>query len=99
MKLNHYGFIVLAPDYQPNQQQAQLKNEVFHTEIVGVSSVEHAIDEAKKMIERGTQLIELCGGFGEDKANQVINALDTHVPIGYVGFSANENTKLTRLLE
>lgn len=98
MKLNHYGFIVMAPDYQPEKQNAILENEYFRTEVAGVSTVEEAVDVAGEMIKRGIQVIELCGAFGEDNANKVIDSLDTKVPVGFVGFSMKEEEKLSDFL-
>ena len=98
MTFVHYGFIVLAPDYKAQQQCACLDNGLFKTEIVGVSSVEEAIEASRKLISAGVQLIELCGGFGEENANRLIAALDTDTPIGFVGFSSREMEKLNHLL-
>ena len=50
------------------------------------------------MINQGIQVIELCGGFGQESAEFVIAQLDTQVPIGYVTFSSKEQQKLTRLI-
>lgn len=99
MKLNNYGFIVMAPDYNPSKQHTIMENEFFRTEVVGVSSVEEAINVSRKLISEGIQLIELCGGFGDEMANEVISALDSEVPIGFVGFSIKENDKLKKLMD
>lgn len=99
MNLKNYGFIVLAPQYEPGLQHAALENQCFRTEIVGVCSIEAAIDAARSLIAQGVQLIELCGGFGDDNAQQVISALNTEVPIGYVNFSRAEQEKLALLMD
>lgn len=98
MSLTNYGFIILAPEYSSHKQHAVLENEHFRSEIVGVNSVEEAIDVSEDLISQGVQLIELCGGFGEEKANQVIDALQSETPIGFVGFSVKENEKLAAVM-
>ncbi|MEP3245690.1 MAG: DUF6506 family protein [Sneathiella sp.] len=98
MALKNYGFIVLAPDYNAQEQHAVLENDFFRTEVVGVNSVEEAVDASRKLISSGVQLIELCGGFGEEKANEVIASLEAETPVGFVGFSVKENEKLKRLM-
>ncbi len=98
MTLRNYGFIVLAPDYNSEEQHAVFQNEFFRTEVMGVNSIEEAIDASRKLIAGGAQLIELCGGFGEEKANEVIASLETEIPVGFVGFSVQESEKLNRLM-
>lgn len=98
MNINNYGFIILAPDYNPTKQHAILENEYFRTEVVGVNSVEEAVEVSRELISQGVQLIELCGGFGEEKANKVIDSLKSDIPIGFVGFSVKENEKLVSLM-
>ncbi|ACA85732.1 DUF6506 family protein [Shewanella woodyi] len=98
MTLTNYGFIVLAKEYQPTQNRSVIENEYFKTQVVGVSTVEQAITVCRELIEEGVQVIELCGGFGEESANKVINSLDSQTPIGFVGFSVSETQKLTKLL-
>ncbi|GGJ05749.1 hypothetical protein GCM10007978_49180 [Shewanella hanedai] len=99
MTLTHYGFIVLAKGYQPKIQRSVMENEHFKTQVIGVSSVEDAVTVANDLIKEGVQVIELCGGFGEDNANKVINSLDSQTPIGFVGFSVSETQKLSKLLK
>lgn len=98
MKLEKYGFIVLAPGYNPSQHNAMLESDEFRTEIICVQSIQQAITAAHKLISKKVQLIELCGGFGEESAKQIIDELQTDVPIGYVAFSKSENHKLVKLM-
>jgi hypothetical protein len=56
----------LVLGYDSTKQRAGLDNGVFRTEIVGVSIVEEATDVSRSLISSGVQLIELCGGFGEE---------------------------------
>ncbi|MBW8184311.1 DUF6506 family protein [Shewanella nanhaiensis] len=98
MTLSNYGFIVLAKEYQPTQNSSVIENKYFKTQVVGVSTVEQAITVCRELIEEGVQVIELCGGFGEENASKIINSLDSQTPIGFVGFSVSETQKLTKLL-
>lgn len=96
--LEKYGFIVKANNYRHTKDSARLDTEGFSTQVVCVSSDEEAIFAAKTMINQGIQVIELCGGFGQESAEFVIAQLDTQVPIGYVTFNSKEQQKLTRLI-
>ena len=98
MNLNNYAFIIMAPDYSATKQHSVLENEHFRSEVIGVSSTDEAVTVARELISKGVQLIELCGGFGEEKATEVISRLDTQVPIGFVGFTEKENNKLSAFM-
>ncbi|MGF1752105.1 DUF6506 family protein [Vibrio makurazakiensis] len=96
--IKQYGFIVKADNYNFNSDSTALNTSSFSTQVVGVSNDEDAILVAKRMIENGIQLIELCGGFGLKSARYIISSLDTDVPIGYVTFSDEDNGKLEQIM-
>ncbi|HDY7864739.1 TPA: hypothetical protein RQK43_004557 [Vibrio vulnificus] len=96
--IKQYGFIVKADSYDFNRDSTALNTSGFSTRVVGVSSDEEAILIAKRMIESGIQVIELCGGFGLESAEHIISSLDSDVPIGYVTFSDEESVKLEQVL-
>lgn len=98
MKIKNYGFIIKAPGYSPKVHHNVIKNNTFRSEIICVSNVDEAINVAKRMISEDIQLIELCGGFGRDAANQIIAAVNSEVPIGFVGFEPGEDRKLKSLM-
>src|SRR5665647_1098458 len=54
--------------------------------VVGVGSYEMACSEAKKLVEEGVLMIELCGGFGTIGHAKVTEAVEykTQVEVGRV---------------
>ena len=98
MKLNKYGFIIKAPGYSYGEQQSELNSSKFSSTIVTVGSIEEAIQAAHDFVEAGVQLIELCGGFGKEAAQEIVNSLDCEIPVGFVGYTDSENTKLAKIL-
>ncbi len=96
--INQYGFIVKAENYDGNTDSTTLNTTGFSTQVIGVSSNDEAIVVARKMIEQGIQVIELCGGFGLESAQYISRSLNTDVPIGYVTFHDNEQLKLDKML-
>ena len=79
--LEKYVFIVKTNNYRHTKDSARLDTEGFSTQVVCVSSDEEAILAAKTMINQGIQVIELCGGFGQESAEFVIAQLDTQSPL------------------
>ncbi|MGF1770421.1 DUF6506 family protein [Enterovibrio makurazakiensis] len=92
--ISRYGFIIKSPDYQNDQHRSVIESPLFRSEILGVSSDEEAINAARQLITNGAQVVELCGGFGQESAEKIIARLDSDIPIGYVGFSEQEAEKL-----
>ncbi|WP_440886771.1 DUF6506 family protein [Vibrio sp. WZ-1] len=96
--IQRYGFIVKAGGYDSRSDSTILDTLGFSTQVVGVGSDEQAILVAKRMIDSGIQVIELCGGFGSESAQHIISSLDSNVPVGYVTFSDEESAKLEQML-
>lgn len=97
MKITKYGFILKGPGYKQDVHTSQIENPLFSSRVVCVSSVEEGCEAAQKMVDEGVQLIELCGGFGEDASERIINSIKGKVPVGYVTFSENEMNKLIEI--
>lgn len=82
-----YAFIVKAPGYSLGNQDAVVESPEFKTNVVGVASVEEACVAAKKLVENGIQLIDLCCGFNDESAKQVYDAIEGAVKVSYAGVS------------
>ena len=98
MKLKDYAFIVLGPEYDSAKDTAVLASPIFKTTVTGVGSIEEACLAAKRVVQGGAQLIELCGGFDEAAMSRVIEAIDGSVPVGRVHFTGDEKEKLEAFL-
>ena len=59
-------------------------NSEMHT--VGVSSYENACLTAKRLVEEGFVMIELCGGFGDVGVAKVKEAVNHKIPVGVIRF-------------
>jgi Family of unknown function (DUF6506) len=86
MALQRFGFIVTGAGYDPLRHVIRLDSPQFSTMVVGVPTAEQAVAVAKRMRVEGIQLIDLCGGFGPLGAARVIEALESAIPVGVVGY-------------
>lgn len=97
-KLTKYGYIILGDGYQAEQHHATISSSQFSSSIICAETLKHAITIAKKMVQDGIEVIELCGEFGQSGAYQIVNAINCKVPVGYVSFVGYEHDKLTDFL-
>lgn len=81
MALSKFGFIVTGDNFEQYQG-----TESFQMKVVGVAKPEQGIEEARKMVKEGIQLIELCGGFSPVWAGKIIEAIEYAVPVGVVAY-------------
>ncbi|MBE9398208.1 hypothetical protein IOQ59_13180 [Pontibacterium sp. N1Y112] len=98
MPLQRYGFIVKSADLEMFKHHARLHSENFDMSVAGVSDVSQAVLVAQEMLTKGIQLIEMCGGFSAEDAQQVREAINDHIPVGYVQYTDEERARLQREL-
>jgi len=98
MPLHRYGFIVKHTDLDMFKHHARLQSESFDMSIAGVSDVLHAQLVAQEMITKGVQLIELCGGFTQEDAQSIREAIKHHIPVGVVDYTDDERQALSEHL-
>ena len=98
MELKRYGFILKGPGYDPEEHRAVLDSGTFRTQVVGVSSTEQACLAAGHLADQGVQILELCGGFDQEAAARVLEALGGRIPLGRVGFDPEEARKVAAFL-
>ncbi|MHB8061724.1 MAG: DUF6506 family protein [Ruminiclostridium sp.] len=53
---------------------------------LGVDSYERAAEEAKKLVDEGIVLLELCGGFGDRGVAMIKDAVGGAIPVGVIRF-------------
>ncbi|MFC9970879.1 DUF6506 family protein [Spirillospora sp. NPDC127200] len=94
MALTHWGFIYTAPGLTPEGHWSSVTTGSCRTELVGVTSVQHAPEAARRLTDQGVQLIELCGAFGPVSTAEVIEAIDGRVPVGAVAYGPEAITPL-----
>lgn len=76
-----FAFLVMG-EFEAAVDRAKIHE--GNAQIIGVSSVEEACEEAKRLAAEGIGCIELCGAFRAEGAKKVIEATNNTIPIGYV---------------
>lgn len=98
MKLTKYAFLMIGEGYTP-AQQATLNSSSFSTTIICVENIEMACNEAKRLIDKDIQLIELCGAFKGSMIDDIINAVNGKIPVGNMGMKDEERNKFMTFIK
>lgn len=94
MALQRYGYIVRSDDLEMFKHHARIDSEQFSMSIAGVQDVEQACMVAQEMITKSIQLIEMCGGFTPEDAQQVRDAINDFIPVGVVQYTDEERERI-----
>jgi hypothetical protein len=86
MGLHHWGFIYTAAGADPERDYTVVDSGACKTVLVGVSAAEQGAAVARRLVDEGVQLIELCGGFGPVHTGRIIEAIQGAVPVGSVAY-------------
>lgn len=74
----------------PGVTDGVMRQEMVHSNgmmiTLGVDSYERAAEEAKKLVDEGIVLLELCGGFGYRGVAKIKEAVDGAIPVGVITF-------------
>lgn len=100
MKFNHFAYIYLGPDLDPETHHHELKTDKLTFKTIGIAfhQKEKAIDVAKALVKDGAQMIELCGGFGPIWIAKISEAIRYAVPVGGVAYGPEARKPLLDLL-
>ena len=83
----------------PKKNRAEIVSDEFSFTAIAVDKFEQATDVAKEEVQKGAQLIELCGAFGVQGTQKIIDAIDNAIPVGNVSYSFPDIHKLLNLLK
>ncbi|QAT42928.1 DUF6506 family protein [Aminipila luticellarii] len=86
-----YVFLLMGSHYDPEEHKACFETEKQITYILTVRSFEEACDKVSILEKEGVGAIELCGAFGKEKAQQLIERTHNKIAIGYVTNEASQN--------
>lgn len=84
--MNNWAHIVLWDDVPANERRFIRENGREKLTICFCGSLEEAINEARNLVENGTTLIEICGGFGAEGAARLQAAVGNDCAVGHVVF-------------
>ena len=96
-----FGYIFLTPGFSPDTNTVVTTKDGHTFTAVGID-MEHkekVIDVARQLVEDGSQIIELCGGFGPEWITKVQEALGMEVPVGGVYYGPEWRQKLLDILK
>jgi predicted polyphosphate/ATP-dependent NAD kinase len=95
--LDTFAFLFTGRGLDPAVDRTIIGRDGFQAVMVGMADAAQAPACARKLVDEGVQLIELCGGFGPVWTAKVIEAVGDRVPVGSVGYGPESITAMARL--
>lgn len=95
----NWMFVFVTSGCAEQTHSATMQTPAGAMHVVGVSSHDAACAAAARAAAAGeVDFIELCGDFGPEGCEQVLEAIDHRVPVGYVTYFPDEMEKLLRVV-
>lgn len=79
-----YAFILMGKDYNPKEHHATFETEKGITYIKTITDFENLKELVLELKEKGVGAIEVCGAFGEKRAEEIVAWTDEKIAVGYV---------------
>ncbi|MHB9925594.1 DUF6506 family protein [Clostridium botulinum] len=79
-----FAFLLMGSHYNSEEHKACFETEKQISYIFTVKSFEEACDKLSFLESEGVGAIELCGAFGEENAQRMIELTHNKIAIGYI---------------
>lgn len=86
-----FAFILMGSHYNPEVHQACFETEKQITCIFTVRNFKEACDKLTFLESEGVGAVELCGAFGEEGAQKMIDLTNNKIAIGYVTHKSEQD--------
>lgn len=86
-----FAFLLMGGHYDPEKHQACFETENQISYIFTVRNFEEACQRVSLLQKDGVGAIELCGAFGPEKAQQLIEQTGNQIAIGYMTHNAEQD--------
>lgn len=77
------AYILLSASSNPDEHHYRFETDTRESQYITVRTYEEALERIKELFEEGVRAIELCGGFGEERAREIIEMTNNELVVGY----------------
>ena len=79
-----YAFFLMGSEFHTETDTAVFETAEMQSYIYTVNNLKQAVQQAKVCLQQGVGAIELCGAFGAEGAEKIIEATQYKIAVGYV---------------
>jgi hypothetical protein len=99
--LKNWAFFFLSPGYDPATHRHVMDNGQTKVTLIGMdfSKREQVVALARELVASGTQMIELCGGFGPLYIAKIKEATGHAIPVGSTMYGPEDRQPMLDLLK
>ncbi|WP_010291750.1 DUF6506 family protein [Clostridium senegalense] len=86
-----FAFLLMGGHYNPTEHKACFETEKQITYIFTVRNFKEACEKLILLEKEGVGAIELCGAFGAEKVEKMIELTNNKIAIGYITHKAEQD--------
>lgn len=92
-----YAFIMNSRTLNPENYSVQYDDKENHYYFTGVHGMKMTRELAKKLTDDGYEIIDLCGNFNEEKAEEIRTVSEGKIKVSYAKYTEEEQAKMDAL--
>src|SRR4051795_5931340 len=100
MALKKWAYIFLSPGFNRETHTTRMLSSECEFVTIGLdfNDKDQVLEIARKLVEEGVQMIELCGGFGPLWIAKVSEAIGSAVPVGSTAYGPEARRPMLDIL-
>lgn len=79
-----FAMIIMGNEYNPNEHKAKFETTSQITYICTINNWNMLKETIEYLQKEGVGAIELCGAFGKERAQEIVEMTNSEIAVGYV---------------
>lgn len=81
--MKKFAYVLIGSEYDSPEHKAEFKTAKTHVMVRTAKDYEAAKELIQQLVAEGVKGVELCGGFGQERAREIMEMTDHKISLSY----------------